>query len=285
MNGETLTARFEVAHYGAAAIARAVPVWSLRDSERRVRLSGKLPAIQLPQGMLAAVGEIRVVLNGIPAPVMLRLEIAIQGTAIRNAYDIWVYPDKADTGSGKVLVSRALDDATRRALAAGRSVLLVPELASLPRSIAGAFAPDFWNYGMFRRFAEERRMPVAPGTLGIVCDPNHPALAGFPTEFHGNWQWFNLLQNSRALILDSMPAGFRPIVQVIDNFERAHKLGVVLEARVGQGKLLISSIDLPALQGQPEGRQLLHSLLAYMNSSNFAPAVSVDQAALDRVLQ
>jgi hypothetical protein len=138
---------------------------------------------------------------------------------------------------------------------------------------------------MVRKLAEERKMPVAPGTLGMLCDPKHPALTRFPTEFHANWQWFYLLQNSRALILDSMPAGFRPTVQVIDNYERAHKLGVLFEARVGPGNLVVCSIDLPRLQDHPEARQFLHSLLQYMNSGLFAPSTALDEEALRRILQ
>ena len=240
---------------------------------------------QIPQGTLASLGEIRIPLKGIPAPAKLRLELTLQGTDFRNSYDIWVYPEAVDTAPGQVLISRTLDEATRQALSSGGSVLLLPQLSALPQSIGGAFAPDFWNYGMFRKFAEERRMPVAPGTLGMLCDPKHPALSRFPTEFHANWQWFHLLRNSRALILDSMPAGYRPIVQVIDNYERAHKLGALFEARVGPGKLVVCSIDLPKLQDHPEARQLLHSLLYYMNSGLFAPPTALDEAAVERILQ
>ena len=128
-------------------------------------------------------------------------------------------------------------------------------------------------------------MPVAPGTLGILCDPNHPAFAGFPTEFHTNWQWFHLLRNSRSMIIDAMPTGYKPLVQVIDNCERAHKLAAIFEAKVGPGKLLVCSIDLPTLQAKPEARQLLHSLLQYMNSEQFAPAVAVDDAVIQRILR
>ncbi len=81
---------------------------------------------------------------------------------------------------------------------------------------------------MFKKLAEERKMPLAPGTLGILCDPNHPAFADFPTEFHSNWQWFNLLRNSRSMILDAMPAGYRPIVQVIDNSNVRRNLAMSL---------------------------------------------------------
>jgi Glycosyl hydrolases family 2, sugar binding domain len=283
--GETFTAAAEVAHYGPSAIAATAPLWTLRDSQGRTLASGSLPAKPIPQGSLTSLGEIRIPLKEIPAPAKLKLELALQGAVVRNSYDIWVYPEAVATAPGKVLISRTLDAAALQALASGGTVLLLPEPAALPKSIGGSFAPDFWNYGMFRKFAEERRMPVAPGTLGILCDPKHPALSRFPTESHSNWQWFHLLQNSRALILDSMPAGFRPIVQVIDNFERAHKLGVLFEARVGPGNLVVCSIDLPRLRDHPEARQFLDSLLEYMNSGLFAPSTALDEAAVRRILQ
>ena len=130
-----------------------------------------------------------------------------------------------------MLVTRKLDEAARQALASGGSVLLLPDPASLPQSIEGSFASDFWNWGMFRQIAEDRHAPIAPGTIGILCDPKHPALSAFPTDFHSNWQWFHLLMNSRAVILDPMPSAYKPVVQVIDNLERAHKLGVLFSRR------------------------------------------------------
>ena len=101
-----------------------------------------------------------------------------------------------------------------------------------------------------------------PGTMGILCDPKHPALARFPTEFHSNWQWFPIVTAARPIILDATPAGYRPIVQVIDNLDRNHKLGLVFETKVGPGKLLICACDLSKLPDDPAARQLLSSLLA-----------------------
>jgi hypothetical protein len=43
-------------------------------------------------------------------------------------------------------------------------------------------------------------------------------------------------------------------VQVIDNFARNHKLGLVFETGVGKGKLLVCAIDLLGLQDKPEAR-------------------------------
>lgn len=284
-SGEMLTAKVEMAHYGAADIANAAPSWTLRDASGRLLTSGSLPGKSVPTGTVTALGEIRLPLGTFDVPARLQLEVGLIGTSIRNSYPLWVYADAADTTPRAVVVSRSLDEATRQALAGGRSVLLMPEPSALPASIEGSFASDFWNFGMFKKLAEERKMPVAPGTLGILCDPKHPALAAFPTELHSNWQWFHLLKSSRALVLDTLPAGYRPIVQVIDNPERAHRLGALFEARVGEGKLMVCSIDLVGQKDRPEARQLLASLLQYMNSEAFRPATAVDLPVVEGVLR
>ena len=284
-SGETFTAKAQVAHFGPSDLKDAIGVWSLIDSNGRPLASGRLSAKTIPQGSLTFLGDINVPLNSFSSPSKLELKLVIEGTNFVNSWNIWLYPDKADTSAGNVIISRKLDDDTRQALASGKTVLLIPELNSLKSSIEGTFASDFWNYGMFKKLAEERKKPVAPGTLGILCDPNHPAFADFPTDFHSNWQWFHLLRKSRSMILDAMPADFRPLVQVIDNCERAHKLGAIFEVKAGPGKLLVCSIDLPNLQDKPEARQLLHSLVRYMNSDRFNPATTVDDVTLNRVLQ
>jgi hypothetical protein len=283
--GEIFNARTQVAHFGSSDINDAVGVWMLQNAKGDTLASGRLPAQNISQGTLASLGDINIPLKGIVPPAKLKLTLAIEGTKFTNSYNIWVYTDKADTSAGNCFISRKYDDATRDALSAGKSVLLIPEANDLNNSLPGMFASDFWNYGMFRKLAEEKKKPLAPGTLGILCDPNHPAFADFPTEFHSNGQWFNLLSNSRTMILDAMPAGYRPIVQVIDNLERAKKLGNIFEVKIGKGKLLVCSINLPAIQEKPEARQLLRSLLRYMNSDRFEPATTIDDATLNRILQ
>ena len=70
----------------------------------------------------------------------------------------------------------------------------------------------------------------------------------------------------------------------MDNFARNHKLGLLFETKVGQGKLLVCAVDLPALQGHPEARQLMHSLLRYVTSSAFTPRAELDAGLLKKLL-
>jgi hypothetical protein len=135
---------------------------------------------------------------------------------------------------------------------------------------------DFWCYPMFKGITDGQKKAPSPGTMGLLLNPAHPALRQFPTDFHTDWQWWNLVKNSRALILDEAPANYRPIVQVIDNPFRDHKFGLVLETRFAGGKLLICGIDLPGMADKPEARQLMRSLLDYAASADFHPAASLD---------
>jgi hypothetical protein len=123
---------------------------------------------------------------------------------------------------------------------------------------------------MFKTICENNKKPVSPGTLGILTNPERPIFASFPTDMHTSWQWFEVIKNSRPMILDSLPADFRPTVQVIDNIERNHKLGLVFEFAVEHGKLIMVMSPLNRLE-RIESRWLYKSILNYMHTSDFAP--------------
>jgi len=109
-------------------------------------------------------------------------------------------------------------------------------------------------------------------------------IAHFPSEFHSNWQWWHLVENSRPIILDETSPDFRPLIQVIDNFKRQHKPGLFFETKVGKGKLLVCSINLPKLCNKPETKQFLFSLLSYINSVDFNPIIELDRKILIKLL-
>jgi hypothetical protein len=282
---ETFIGRVEVAHYGQADLPDARVTWTITGRDGKKAASGAFDPMTIKQGKVFEVDMFALPLRDIVAPQKLTITLAVEGTKYRNEYEIWVYPPKVDTSVPKgVLVADSFSAAaTQQHLAAGGKVLLLPKLDKLPYSVEGGFQTDFWS-PMFADAARKRGLPVPPGTLGILCDPNAPALAGFPTDFYSNWQWWHLVKNSRPIILDDTPQSYRPTVQMIDNFVTNHKLGLIAETRVGKGAMLICSIDLLGHQDKPEARQLLHSLLRYIDSAAFAPKAEVDAELLKKLL-
>ncbi len=126
--GETFNAKAQVAHLWPFRHQRChVCLDSAETVKGDTLASGRLPVQNISQGTLTSLGDINVPLKDIASPTKLTLMFAIVGTKFINSYDIWVYPDKVDTSAGNVIVSRKYDDATREALSAGKSVLLIPE--------------------------------------------------------------------------------------------------------------------------------------------------------------
>ena len=286
--GETFAGQIQVAQFGPKELEAAVVTATLTTSRDEQVAAKSFPPMQLASGDLRSVGRIEFPLVGdrIKAPEKLTLTIAIEGTSLRNRYPIWVYPPKIDTTvpAGVLVASSFAAVETRAHLAAGGKVLLLPKLDKLPYSVPGGYQCEFWS-PMFAEAAKKRNDPLeVPGTLGILCDPKTPALVHFPTEFHSDWQWWHLVKNARPIAYDGSPPDFRPVVQVVDNFVRNQKLGLIAETKVGKGTLLICAIDLQAHQDKPEARQMLHSLLRYMDSPAFAPQHELDAALLDKLL-
>lgn len=269
--GETFSAELELAHYGPADFPAGALRWSLGEA------AGTLAAPAIARGGLRALGRLECRLAATARALRLELAITHVPSGATAAYPLWVYPRTVATTPAGVRLAHAFDTAAQAALAAGGVVLLCADTAHpFPGTPGGGFAPDFWCWSMFRN---------VPGTLGLAINAMHPALADFPTETHSNWQWFHLARAAQPVVLDTLPAGLAPMVEVIDNPERAQRLGLIFEVRVGPGRLLVCGLDLPALAGRhPEARALLASLLRYTASPAFAPKVTAEPAALTRVL-
>ena len=220
----------------------------------------------------------------------------------RNTYDLWIYTTEKNLDIYKkgVVITSDLTDEVAKKLEKGARVLWMPTTSknfvasadtisqagnATPYTVGGLFQTDYWNYRMFKTICENNKKTVSPGTLGILTNPKHPIFCDFPTEMHTNWQWFPVIKESHPLVLDNFAKGVKPIVQVIDNIERNHKLGLVMEWKVGAGKLLVCMSDLEKASEYPEGRAFYESVLSYMRSPEFAPQSEITIAGLRKKLK
>jgi hypothetical protein len=282
---ETFTAEVKVAHYGPKDIQNARVRWGLYEGNAQVIASGDFDPRTIKEGGLRTIGSVKVSLQKVKTPQKVKLVLQIAGTPYGNQYDLWVYPPTVETRAPKsVLVTNRLDAATMQLLADGGKVLLFPPVKELKHSVGGAFPTDFWCWPMFAQGAIKQGLEPAPGTQGFICDPKHPALVAFPAEFHSNWQWWQIVKPARPIILDETPADYRPIIHVIDNFARNHKLGLLFETKVGKGKLLVCASELPERLEHPEVRQMFYSLLRYVDSPAFDPKTELDVNFLKKSL-
>ncbi|MGK9147166.1 glycoside hydrolase [Plantibacter flavus] len=283
-SADDLVAEVRIAHFGPAAMTAEV-VWRLEADGGDILDSGTLPVSTVVIGNEAAYGTITAPLGHIDRAQHVRLVIAVQGESERfeNDWDLWVYPVEPsgtaalpEAPSAGLLVTDDLDTALH-ALGQGGTVILSPRAESIHSPVEFGFSPVFWNTSWTNG--------QAPHTLGILCDPEHPAFSEFPTGTHTDWQWWELLHGAKTLDLTALGSSARPIVQVIDSWFDARRLALVVEARVGTGRLLLSTIDLLSDLGRrPVAAQLDRSLRRYLASEAFSPDLELTSTQLRAAL-
>lgn len=276
--GEDFMGNIEIANYGESSLKGKKVAWELKEDKKTL---GK-DKISIPAGAgLLTAGNIRLTLPQVDKAYKAELILNVVGTSYRNSYSLWIYPAEKELKKGEIIVARQLTDEVLNSLKQGGKVMFIPQQDDCKNvTVGGLFQTDYWNYRMFKSICDRIKKPASPGTLGILTNPSHPMFVDFPTDSHTNWQWYPVIKHSYPLILDRMPKEYRPIVQVIDNVERNHKLGLVFELNVDGGKLLICMSDLEAVRDTPEGKQFYASILDYMNSVDFKPSTSVSADSL-----
>ena len=274
-NSETFEANIEVAHFGGEILSAPDISWKISTQWDTVIFEGSFEKEEILLDNAQSLGYIQVPLDPILYPVQLTLEVSVNQHS--NHWDFWVYPEvKAPIDQGDVHVTEVLDRAAIEVLNDGGNVLWSLPQNSLSAKAGGdiavGFSSIFWNTAW--------TSGQAPHTLGILCKPEHAALAAFPTEYHSNWQWWDAMHHGQAIILNGFENKIEPIVRVIDDWFENRSLGLIFEAQVGDGKIIVSGADLLSKhENRLEAKQLLYSLLSYMSSAKFEPAseVSLDE--------
>lgn len=280
-NNETLKASVEVAHYGDSPLKSATTGWTLRDVAGNILQSGEWNAKEIPVGNNFALGEIVAPLTTVTTPQRLVLEVSVNNR--KNDWNIWVYPtaQQAIPNENKICMTNRLDAITLNTLEKGATVLLSLKKGSLSKELGGdiqiGFSSIFWNTAWTAK--------QAPHTLGILCNPAHPALSEFPTEYHSDYQWWDAMSHSGAIEFCELSPKLHPIVRVIDDWFTNRPLALLFEAKVGKGKILVSGIDFwQDMDKRPEARQLLYSLKKYMSSPAFHPDTELKKEQIQQLL-
>lgn len=273
LNNESFNATIQVANFSNESLAAAIR-YEVTTSSGLIVFSDSLGKKSIDFGS-NTLGDINLDLSKIKNPESLNIKISIPHTVYQNQWTIWVYPAKQDDISNKVIFTNSKTEAFA-ALKLGKTVLLNPDTSKI-NGVDGRFTSVFWSPVHF---------PNQPGTMGILCIPKHPAFASFPTEFYSNWQWWDLTTNSKTMIIDSLPQIQYPIVRVVDNFFKNRKMASIIEAKVGNGKLILCSMDISNdLEKRIEAKQLKYSLLQYAESQKFNPEIQISEDQLSKILK
>ena len=277
--GETMNANIEIAHFDENFSEVTTMTWKLLENSSTIE-SGSFVSNKIPMGNGIILGEIKYQFQKENRPRKITLEVSVE--EFSNSWDIWVYPENSIAENSEIKVVEKMDAATIKLLQNGGKVLLSLGQGKVSPEMGGkvgvGFSSIFWNTAWTGG--------QKPHTLGILCNPNHPALELFPTEYHSNWQWQDAMSHADAIQLNAFPVQLQPIVRIIDDWVSNRPLAMIFEAKVGEGKIMVSGADLyNNLENRPEARQLKSSLLNYMKKDIFNPKVELTVNEIQKILK
>ena len=145
---------------------------------------------------------------------------------------------------------------------------------TLGSDVKQTYLPVFWNTSWFKM--------RPPHTTGAYIDTTHPLFKyDFPTDDWSNLNWWELLNKAQVMNLRELPKDYQSPIQPIDTWHVSRKLGMLIEARVGKGRLLMTTMDITSdLEHRPVARQMRKALFDYMQSDDFQPSLTLDESVI-----
>lgn len=275
-NNETMQARIEISHFGEEELKQTSVDWVIKDTYGKIIRKGQLVAKDIAIGNCQNLGTVSFPLAAIDKATKLNLEVSIPCSDITNNWDFWVYPTTLpEVNTSNIYVTSTIDTKAKDILNSGGKVLfLLAGKVEQGKDVVQYMTPAFWNTSWFKM--------RPPHTVGTLIRDNHPIFKNFPTDFYTGLQWWELTNKAQAMEMNSFPADFQPIVQPIDTWFINRKLGMLFEANVGKGKIVVCSADIQSdLDKRPVARQLYYAITKYMTSGFFYPEFNLKLSVIE----
>ena len=291
---DTLVVPVELYNASGVSLADARCSYSIHNAQ-----DGKQPwrvgvwkiSQQSSVGKNIALGTIRVPLADLPTPAKFTLSVKIVasndlpslGDGVgggSNHWDFWVYPSGNEVRQPScLLVTDTLDERALEVLAKGGDVLIMAAgKVRYGNDVVHRYLPVFWNTSWFKM--------RPPHTTGAYIDDRHPLFREFPTDDWQNLNWWELVNGAQVMNLSEFPRDYQPVVQPIDTWHVSRKLGMLFEARVLNGRVVMTTIDIARnLSDRPVARQLRQSVLSYMQSTDFQPELRLEPRVITNLFE
>ena len=271
-DGDTLKVPVEVYNAYMTAVDSVRCTYYIADEQKTVVAGGALAVGKLPVGKNIDIGTVVFPLDKITKPTKLTLTVSLSGV-FQNHWDFWVYPrivnsEEVIANNEGVYVSDTLDSKALDVLRKGGKVLLMAAgKVRFGRDVVQHYLPVFWNTSWFKM--------RPPHTTGAYIDKQHPLFKyDFPTDDWSNLNWWELLNRAQVMNLAEFPKDYQSPIQPIDTWHVSRKLGMLVEAKVLKGKLLMTTMDISSdLDHRLVACQMREAILAYIQSDDFQPSI------------
>ncbi len=279
LNSDTLNAEILIAHYGENDLTNLVIEWQLTSQQNSINKKGAINVSSITRGTTTSINKIQILLNEFKQAQQVILSLKIKGTTYKNNWNFWVYPQYlSEPKAEDVYIIDTIDSRVETILQNGGKVLLqLNGKIKKGSEVVQSFTPVFWNTSWFKM--------RPPHTLGLFIDTASKVLQHFPTSYHSDFQWWEIIHNAQVMHLEDFPKSFTPIISNIDTWFMNRKLAMLFEVKIGKGKLMVFSANLKAEnENNPTIKQFKYSLLKYLNSNAFNPKTEVSLSTIKKLI-
>ena len=187
--------------------------------------------------------------------------VSADGFEVKNQWNIWVFPEfKNSYDHAKVVDKLTIEDI--EFMKNGGGVMLCNNFPG--ETLAETFRPHTSGRCL--------------GHSGAFVN-SHPIWEKFPHDNFADWQFYELMTNSKSLVSDSDMPDFKPLFELIPSFKLIKHKSLLSEYQIGNGRLIIAGFNFDT--NNPASNYLKGLILQYLNSQNYVEAPEWD---LDKLL-
>jgi len=261
--GSKITIPVWVSHFGKK-LSRATLYLRVNAGEQ-VILRKEIWLKTIECGSLQELDQLDLHVPECDKPMKLSLYATLSGgnTDAQNQWELYAFPkpikapleDKLEKKT--VTVAEDMDATTLwQKLSIGESVLLLGP---------GPFASESIIFQQAVAGRTNRHLAT------VIND--HMLMEEFPHEGYCGWQFREMMNGGKAVILDIPKAPFAPMIEIASSYKNAKREALLFEYRVGKGKLLVCSLNLT--EADPGACWLRSRLIAYVESDEFNPTLEL----------
>ena len=203
-------------------------------------------------------------------PTRLKLMASLFGgnMNIQNEWELYVFPKlkKAVKAKNLTVTTDMSKKKLLRAMERGKRVLLLG---------AGPFPKQPISF----------QIALAGRTNGHLATvvKDHPLLDALPHDGFCGWQFREMINGGCSAVLDHPDVPYEPIIESATSYKNARPEALMFEYRVGEGRLLVSTLDLKA--DDPGACWLKERLIDYASGELFEPDIALSLSALSALLE
>ena len=263
-SGESLNCKILTSCYGVKQLKKVVLTVKLTLGDKVIEQK-EIDVSGIEGGKISELCSFEAALPIVEKPAGMTLSVALEAENCHaeNEWELYLYPktEAVETYGDLVVSSRMGEDELVCHLEEGRDVV-----------IFGA-EPFQSNYLTFKIALAGR----TSGNLATVIN-DHPILEGLPHEGFCSWQFEGLMEDARAVILESDTVPFDPIIEVVSSHKNVIRQAALFEYAALNGRLLVCGFHFR--DNDVASRWIKKQIVNYALSEKFAPKQKIDREGL-----